>query len=138
MCITKPIASIGSMILIMGLVPIKCTPALNICPVSNPNTPSSNNNELSAKCTKRNRIRNNPERLITSVITSYSIHYTKLYEKWDETVSERKYICIVEGEMPEKEDTLMHYLYEATNFKVYICDDPTKGQSAVLHYKVLT
>ncbi len=67
---------------------------------------------------------------------SQEVQY-KLQSKWDETVSERKYICIVEGEMPEKEDTLMHYLYEATNFKVYICDDPTKGQSAVLHYKVL-
>jgi hypothetical protein len=58
-CRINPIASTGSTILIMGLVPIKCAALLNSTPVG-----SNRIMLFTMRCTKRKDIRNNPDKLI--------------------------------------------------------------------------
>ena len=56
--------------------------------------------------------------------------------RWNESVSAREYIAIVEGTMEEKQGTITSYLKENANKMMYSTQDPT-GQKAITHYEVI-
>ncbi len=49
----------------------------------------------------------------------------------------REYLCIVEGKMPKKKDTLKSYLAESKTLEVYETKDKSKGKLAITEYEVL-
>ncbi len=49
----------------------------------------------------------------------------------------REYLCIVEGTLPKKKDTLKSYLAESKTLEVYSTKDKTKGKLAITEYEVL-
>lgn len=49
----------------------------------------------------------------------------------------REYLCIVEGQLPKKKDTLKSYLAESKTLEVYSTKDKTKGKLAITEYEVL-
>jgi thiamine biosynthesis lipoprotein len=59
-----------------------------------------------------------------------------LRNNWQEAITQRQYIAVVEGIPEKKEDTLVAYLAENSRYKVY-CTDPQHGKEALLHYSVL-
>ncbi|MBN1821577.1 MAG: RluA family pseudouridine synthase [Prolixibacteraceae bacterium] len=61
----------------------------------------------------------------------------KLQESWTDTVIERSYVAVVEGEVNEPEGTVTSWLSEGGNFKMISSPEPGKGQKAVTHYKVV-
>lgn len=48
----------------------------------------------------------------------------------------REYCAIVEGHFDTAEGTWTSYLYEQPNYKMYVTNDPQKGQIAITHYLV--
>lgn len=61
----------------------------------------------------------------------------KLQLNWNELVSERKYIAIVEGTLKKKEGTIKTWLKEGNNTTMYSSHIKDDGQEAITHYKVL-
>lgn len=62
--------------------------------------------------------------------------YMRTY--WRQLVTERTYIALVEGVLPEKEGTITSWLTEdKRNAMVYSSPTDNGGQKAVTHYKVL-
>ena len=59
----------------------------------------------------------------------------QLQTQWKDT--EKKYIAIVHGRMPQKEGIISSYLAENKAFVVYSTTDPAKGKLAQTAYKVL-
>ncbi|MGD0785557.1 MAG: RluA family pseudouridine synthase [Sedimentisphaerales bacterium] len=59
----------------------------------------------------------------------------QLQAQWKDT--EKKYIAIVHGRMPQKEGIISSYLAENKAFVVYSTTDPAKGKLAQTAYKVL-
>ncbi len=59
----------------------------------------------------------------------------RLQDKWEET--EKKYLAVVHGHMPRREDTITSYLAENRAKMMYSTDDPQKGKLARTAYKVL-
>lgn len=49
----------------------------------------------------------------------------------------REYLCIVEGKMPKKKDTIKSYLAESKTLEVYETKDKTKGKLAITEYEVI-
>ena len=60
-----------------------------------------------------------------------------MQHNWNNMVLNRKSVCVVEGEVAEKEGVVKSYLAENSQFQVYSTDDPKKGQLAVTRYKCL-
>ena len=56
--------------------------------------------------------------------------------RWNDLVTLREYYAVVEGELAEKEGTLVHYLKEDQNGLMHATSDPS-GQKAVTNYSVL-
>jgi len=61
----------------------------------------------------------------------------KLQLRWNELVSERKYIAIVEGTLKKKEGTIRTWLKEGHNTTMYSSHIKDDGQEAITNYKVL-
>lgn len=61
----------------------------------------------------------------------------KLQLNWNELVSARKYIAIVEGTLKKKEGTIKTWLKEGNNTTMYSSHIKDDGQEAITHYKVL-
>ncbi|MDR0743199.1 MAG: RluA family pseudouridine synthase [Tannerella sp.] len=59
-----------------------------------------------------------------------------LRSNWHETITRRSYVAVVEGTPEISEDTIITYLAENKQMKVY-CTDPQHGKKAVSHYRVL-
>ena len=59
----------------------------------------------------------------------------RLQAQWKDT--EKKYIAVVHGQLPQKEGILASYLAENKAFVVYSTTEPTKGKWAETAYKVL-
>ncbi|MDR2384690.1 MAG: RluA family pseudouridine synthase [Tannerella sp.] len=59
-----------------------------------------------------------------------------LRDNWQQAITQRKYIAVVEGLPEKKEDTVVTYLAENSRYKVY-CTAPQHGKEAVLRYKTL-
>lgn len=60
-----------------------------------------------------------------------------LQTTWNETVRERTYIALVEGQVKKPEGTIRSYLKESKTLMMYSNPTPNGGQLAVTHYKVL-
>lgn len=58
-----------------------------------------------------------------------------LQKNWSNVT--REYLCIVEGKMPKKKDTLKSYLVETKTYDVYSTKDAKKGKLAITEYEVL-
>ncbi|MGV3631521.1 MAG: RluA family pseudouridine synthase [Bacteroidota bacterium] len=61
----------------------------------------------------------------------------RLQKNWNDEIKERTYIAVVEGRVKEKEKTILSYLKESKALKVHSSQNPTYGQEAVTHYKLL-
>ena len=61
----------------------------------------------------------------------------QLQESWNETVKERSYVALVEGEVRRKEGTISSWLKESKTFKVHSNPTDNGGQHAITHYKVV-
>jgi 23S rRNA pseudouridine1911/1915/1917 synthase len=61
-----------------------------------------------------------------------------LRDNWNESVTERVYIAVVEGVPEKEEDTIVSYLHEDRSYRVhsYKKDDGT-GKVAITHYRVI-
>lgn len=60
-----------------------------------------------------------------------------LQNDWKNTVSERTYIALVEGQVKKKTGTITSWLKETRTHLVYSSSKPNGGQKAVTHYAVL-
>ncbi|MBQ5926544.1 MAG: RluA family pseudouridine synthase [Clostridia bacterium] len=60
---------------------------------------------------------------------------SKLKLQWNEKISLREYVALVEGKPEKSEDTIVSYLKENKNNLMYSTSDPT-GQKAITRYKV--
>ncbi len=61
----------------------------------------------------------------------------KLQKNWNEIVLERKYVAVLCGKPRNEEGEVTSYLAESKALKMYSTLDPTKGDLATTHYKVL-
>lgn len=61
----------------------------------------------------------------------------ELQDNWNDIVTKRGYIALVEGKMDKKEDTIVNYLLETSTNIMYASNDRKNGKKAVTHYKVL-
>ncbi len=59
----------------------------------------------------------------------------QIQENWTTTVDQRTYVGVVEGEVQQKEGTVISWLQESKAFIVYSSQNPQHGQKAVTHYK---
>lgn len=60
-----------------------------------------------------------------------------LQESWQESVTERTYLAVVEGKMEKEKDTLKSYLAENKAMVVFSTKDETIGKLAITHYVTL-
>lgn len=60
----------------------------------------------------------------------------ELQDKWNDIVTKRSYVALVEGELKNKEGTIKSYLKEGKNTMVYSCSKE-EGKLAITEYKVL-
>lgn len=60
-----------------------------------------------------------------------------LQETWTETVGERTYLAVIDGQLDPPEGTHSSYLFESKAFIVYSSQDPERGQHAVTNYSTL-
>jgi 23S rRNA pseudouridine1911/1915/1917 synthase len=61
----------------------------------------------------------------------------ELQTTWQDTVQERTYVALVEGQVKKPEGTVSSWLKENKAMKMYSSPYPNDGQHAVTHYKVL-
>ena len=61
----------------------------------------------------------------------------KLQHNWNNMVSARKYLAVVEGRPESEEGEVRSYLAENSRFEVYSTDKPEEGQLAVTRYRTL-
>ena len=62
---------------------------------------------------------------------------TILQSTWNESVLQRTYIALVEGEIEKPNDTIASYLREDSAFKMFSSQNPSFGEYAITHYKTL-
>lgn len=60
-----------------------------------------------------------------------------LQDNWNDIVSKRGYIALVEGKIEKKEDTIINYLLETSTNIMYASNDKKNGKKAITHYKVV-
>ena len=60
-----------------------------------------------------------------------------LQTTWNDSVKERTYIALVEGNVKKDSDTIVSYLAENKAMITYSTDNEEEGKKAVSHYKVL-
>lgn len=60
-----------------------------------------------------------------------------LQTTWNDSVKERTYVALVEGNVKKDSDTIISYLAENKAFITYSTSNPEEGKKAVSHYKVL-
>ncbi len=61
-----------------------------------------------------------------------------LQTNWNDNVIERKYVAVVEGELPKKEDTIISWLTEnPKSLKMISSPKDNGGKKAITHYKLL-
>ncbi|WP_240941124.1 RluA family pseudouridine synthase [Paenibacillus sp. HB172176] len=61
----------------------------------------------------------------------------QLQNAWQETVLERSYIALVEGEVKRQEGKIESWLQESSTLKMYSSSRPNDGLHAITHYKKL-
>ena len=60
-----------------------------------------------------------------------------MQRSWNEMVLDRRYVAVVEGELPDEKGEVKSYLKENSVFRVYSTDDKERGQYAVTRYEML-
>jgi len=60
-----------------------------------------------------------------------------LQERWKETVTERKYMAVVEGKVEEKEGRIESYIYESKALIMHTTKDPGKGELAITRFRTI-
>ena len=60
-----------------------------------------------------------------------------LQKEWQTNIRERTYIALVEGNVDKPDGTISSYLFESKAFIMYSSQDPSKGELAITHFKVL-
>lgn len=60
-----------------------------------------------------------------------------LQTTWNDSVKERTYVALVEGNVKKNSDTIISYLAENKAMITYSTDNEEEGKKAVSHYKVL-
>ncbi|HKJ80229.1 MAG TPA: RluA family pseudouridine synthase [Prolixibacteraceae bacterium] len=60
-----------------------------------------------------------------------------LQDTWNDTILERTYIAVVEGELEKPEGKIVSYLFEDKMFRMHSSQNSEKGQKAVTHYSTL-
>ncbi|WP_163715621.1 RluA family pseudouridine synthase [Mangrovibacterium lignilyticum] len=60
-----------------------------------------------------------------------------LQESWKQTIAERSYLALIDGQLNPPEGTHKSYLFESKVFIVYSTQDPERGQEAITHYSTL-
>lgn len=60
-----------------------------------------------------------------------------LQNSWKESVQDRRYVALVEGNVQKPEGTITSWLTESKTLKMYSSPHPNGGQKAITHYKVL-
>lgn len=61
----------------------------------------------------------------------------QLQSNWDETISERTYLALVEGVPVKPEGTITSFLRESKALIVYSSQNPKDGQKAITHYQTM-
>lgn len=61
----------------------------------------------------------------------------ELQDNWNDIVSKRGYMALVEGKVEKKEDTIINYLLETSTNIMYASNDKKNGKRAVTHYKLI-
>ena len=61
----------------------------------------------------------------------------QIQETWLETIIQRTYVAVVEGEVEPAEGTITSWLTESSALKVYSSQNPHHGQQAITHYRRL-
>ena len=62
---------------------------------------------------------------------------TLLQSSWKESIVERTYMAVVEGQVEEPEGTIQSYIYESKALMMHTTKDPEKGDLAITHYRVI-
>lgn len=60
-----------------------------------------------------------------------------LQKDWNDTILERTYLAVVEGEVDRPKGTIVSYLRESAALIVYSSNKSTEGQKAITNYKVV-
>lgn len=61
----------------------------------------------------------------------------QLQNSWQDTVQERTYVALVEGQVKKPEGTISSWLKESSTLKMYSSSYPNDGQHAVTHYRTM-
>jgi len=61
----------------------------------------------------------------------------KVQSSWEESISERTYIAVVEGIPVKPEGTITSFLHESKAMIVYSSQNPEHGQKAITHYETM-
>ncbi len=61
----------------------------------------------------------------------------KVQKTWDETILDRIYVALVEGNVEKEEGTITSWLKESVALKMHSAPYDNGGQKAITHYKVL-
>ena len=61
----------------------------------------------------------------------------RMQDNWDDIITERNYLALVEGVPDKPEGTITSYLFEDKNFKMHSSPNPGKGLLAITHYNTL-
>jgi len=59
----------------------------------------------------------------------------QIQENWTQTIDQRTYVGVVEGEVQQQEGTIVSWLNESKAFIVYSSQNPQHGRKAITHYK---
>lgn len=59
----------------------------------------------------------------------------QIQETWEQTIVQRTYVAVVEGEVTESEGTVTSWLTESKALKVYSSQNPQHGQKSITHYR---
>lgn len=62
---------------------------------------------------------------------------SKLQENWNDTITERTYVAVVEGSVENDKGVIESYLRESKALIVYSSQNPEHGQKAITHYNVV-
>jgi len=61
----------------------------------------------------------------------------KLQKNWNDNITDRTYVAVVEGVVEKNEGVVTSFLHENSAFVVYSNQDPEDGKWAITNYKVL-
>ncbi|MGE0088051.1 MAG: RluA family pseudouridine synthase [Bacteroidales bacterium] len=61
----------------------------------------------------------------------------KIQKTWDETILDRIYVALVEGNVEKEEGTITSWLKESVALKMHSAPYDNGGQKAITHYKVI-